>query len=844
MSRRHYAGIFALSLATLFLELSLMRVLAVANWYHFGFLVISTALLAFGASGIVLTLSTWLREKVSLGPVVAALSIGFGIVAVASYWLLQHIPFHPFNIDRSQIVFMPLYFVVAGTPFFCSGLAIGLLLSRGGKCVDRLYAADLIGAGVGCALIALVMPVFGGAGSVVAAAGIGFVAASIFGWARAPRLALTGLALAIVSIPLAMVADQAMPISVIAEKKHPVQPDKAPIYTAWNAFSRVDVFTLPAMPEKGRPDAGYSILVDMGGAGTAIPDLHGGVHNYLEDSASYRSNCTPYVGKSKPKVLIIGSGAGREVLEALYCGAESVTAVEINPIINDIVSQRMRAYWGGLFEQPQVRLVTEEGRSFIRRSTEKFDVIISIQTMTDAAISSGALTLSESYLFTREAFFDYLDHLSTDGVMLVTRPISQQIKLFATIREVFETRGLGNPDHHLISFEGPLAPYGHALFNVGFLFKKSSWTDHELRAVAGRLGVGHPELWFGQSPKIFYPPSKSESQPSGSEFAPAPGGTVGWVTSQLEEVLSATTLQAVYATHREEIRPATDDRPFFNHNVKWESLRLGDFRQIFSAGRNLKLLSQPVAEVMLVTMLVQTMLVAAVLILLPLAYFARSGLQIPRRWRFLTYFAGLGLGFIMIEIVFIQRFLLFLGQPVYSFAVVLAGLLAFSGMGAFLVGRFRENVRTMLIPIFALLLMVLLLISVASQSIFSLALGLPMLGRIVIVIIMLMPIGILLGMPFPMGLLIVGEEAPAFVPWAWGVNGFFTVIGSIGASILGMAFGFTVVLMFSGVCYLSALLAMTMSSEGVRAYKLKARSGGRFESHPRVRSDRWGPGLP
>ena len=697
-------------------------------------------------------------------------------------------------------------------PSFARGSPLGSCWREGEVEFDRLYAADLIGAGVGCALFTLVIPVLGGAGSIIAAAGAGFVAASVIGWARAPILALAGLALASISIPLAMVADHAMPISVIAEKKHPVQPDHAPIYTAWNAFSRVDVFNLPAVPEKGRPDAGHSILIDMGASGTAIPDLSGGVSNYLQHSASYRSNCVPYVGKSNPKILIIGSGAGREVLEALYCGAGLITAVEINPIINDIVSDRTRTSWGGLFEQPQVRLVTEEGRSFIRRSNEKFDVIISIQSMTDAAISSGALTMSESYLFTKEAFGDYLDHLSTDGVMLITRPISQQIKLFATIREVFEARGLGNPAHHLISFEGPLAPYGHRLFNTGFLFKKSPWAHDEFQTVANRLGIGHPELWFGQSAEIFYPSLKSETEP-------------GTWASQFAEVLSASDLQTVYAAHREEIRPATDDRPFFNQSVRWDSLKVSDFRWVFRAG-HFNPIAQPITEVMLVTMLVQTMLVASVLILFPLLHFARGSLQIPKPWGFLTYFAGLGLGFIMIEIVFIQRFLLFLGQPVYSFAVVLAGLLAFSGIGAFLVSRFQDDVRTMLLPIFASLLMVLFLISITSQPIFSLALGLPLLWRVMIVIGMLAPIGILLGMPFPMGLLIVGEEAPAFVPWAWGVNGFFTVLGSIGASIVGMAFGFTAVLVFSGATYLSAFLAMTTPSRGLRVYKIDVRSAG------------------
>ena len=158
-----------------------------------------------------------------------------------------------------------------------------------------------------------------------------------------------------------------------------------------------------------------------------------------------------YVGKEHPKVLIIGSGAGREVLEALYFGASSITAVEINPIINDIVTKRMREHWGGLFEQPEVRLVTEDGRSFVRRSKEKYDAIISVNTMSYAALASGALTLSESYIMTREAFEDYWNHLTPNGTLLVTRLI-QIPKLFATTREMFDHLGLGSPADHLFAF--------------------------------------------------------------------------------------------------------------------------------------------------------------------------------------------------------------------------------------------------------------------------------------------------------------------------------------------------------------------------------------------------------
>jgi SAM-dependent methyltransferase len=692
---------------------------------------------------------------------------------------------------------MPLYYVVVAAPFFCSGLAIGLLLFRGRDHAGRLYAADLLGGALGCAAIAAVMPVFGGSGSVVVASALGFLAASVFGSAQAKALAALGLALAILAVPFAFAANEVIPISVSEGKWHPLRPtDHAPLYTAWNTFSRVDLYDLPGAPEKGWPDPGFSIMID-GGAGTGIGDLSGGVREYLR-STHYHPPGIPYVGTPHPKVLILGSGAGREVLEALYFGARSVTAVDINPIINDIVARRMRNAWGGLFDQPEVKLVTEDGRSFVQRSKEKYDVIISIQTMTAAAVTSGALAMSEAYMFTREAFSDYVDHLTPDGVILITRGFDQIVKLFATAREVFEERGLGNPANHLLAFEGPLAPFGHQLFNQAFLFKRSAWTTPELRALSERLGVGHSERWYGLSPKIYYSPGMA--QPSSGDRWP----------TLLAEVLVAPNLSSFYAAHREQFSPATDERPFFNQIVRWTGLRPGDFHWIFTTGTHGGVVGEPVAEVMLIVMLVQASAIAFVLIIFPLGRLARRGLQISRPWTLLVYFAGLGLGFIMIEIVFIQRFLLFLGEPVYTFAVVLAGLLGFTGIGSWIVGRLAANHRSTLLWVIPATLGVLLLTAILSPWIFASALGLPLFWRIVIVVAMIAPLGILLGMPFPTGLRIVAGEAPAFVPWAWGVNGFFTVVGSIAASILGMGIGFTAVLAISGACYLIALLAMTV----------------------------------
>jgi hypothetical protein len=794
VNRQHYLGIFLLSMATLLLELALTRVFSVALWYHFGFLVISTALLGFGTSGVVLALWTNLREHAPLERTLAVLSLAFSGTTVLSFWLMQRIPFDPFSLlaDRRQLLFMLLYYIITATPFFFSGLALALLFTRGARDINRLYAFDLLGAGLGCAAIALVMPAFGGSGSVVCAAVVGSLAAIIFSFSQARQLAAFGLVFALALFALAFVADRVLPITVTPNKRRPQQE---PIYTAWNTFSRIDVYETPA-PATGKLPAGLRrvIIIDGGTASTAIRDLRPGVHNYLSqvtDDAYYDSGIA-YLGKQQPRVLIIGSGAGLQVLDALHFGASSITAVEINPITNDLVSRQMRDFWGGLFNQPEVHLVTEDGRSFVRRSQEQYDSIISVLTISNAAIASGALSLAENYVFTREAFEDYLDHLTPDGVLYFTRPEAQIPRLFATAREMFERRGLGSAAAHLYAFRwlpAPPQPGQPALpqaIVAGFLLKKSPFTPDELQALAQRLGSGDVEILY----------SPLEQRP----------GTI------YHKLLTAPDVRQVYAEEANELSPATDDRPFFNQHARWSSLRLSTFRDVFTQEKQARfaLENRPVAEVTLLTLLVQAIIVAAVLILLPLLRYSRQGLRVPGRWSFLTYFAGLGLGFIMIEIALLQRFTLFLGQPVYTFAVILASLLIFTGAGAYIADRLRSAPRRNLSWVIPSLLVVVFMTALVTPIVFSSTLGWALPYRIIISVLLIAPLGIMLGMPFPTGLRIIAEEAPVLIPWAWGVNGFFTVIGSIGALIFGMAFGFKIVLIIAGGSYLAAQAAMML----------------------------------
>lgn len=800
----HYFGIFLLSLATLLLELSLTRVLSVALWYHFGFLVISTALLGFGTSGVVLALWRRLREEISLDRALALLALLFGVLTVICFWLMQRIPFDPFSLfsDKRQLAFMPLYYIVISLPFFCSGLALALLFTRGGTRVNRLYAFDLVGAGVGCAALALIMPLFGGSGSAVFAAALGLLAAAVFGFRSAKKIAGMGVALAAAFFALAFFADRVLPISITPNKRIPPTP---PIYTAWNTFSKIDVYETKTLPRDPTGRGARRFIFDAGTAATGMADLRPNVREVLpqlEGRDDFSSNIA-YVGKTRPAILIIGSGGGDQVLDALHYGAEKITAVEINPIINEVITTRMRDYWGDLYQQPEVEVVTEEGRSFVRRSKEQYDAIISVHTISNAAIASGALSLAENYVLTREAFEDYLDHLKPDGVLYFTRPEAQISRLFSTGREALAPRGIADLPAHFFAYRNSppagqqqLGAGNRLSFSAGFLMKKSPYTAEEIAAINKILRIGEPpKTPDGDTREVRYTPNEPPSD------------------SIYYRLLTAPDLRTVYAGETAQIEPATDDRPFFNQHTRWSSINRKTFQDMFTQNRGgrMALEDRPVAEVTLLVLLVQSVVIAAVLILLPLVKYSRQGLRVPNRGSFLVYFAGLGLGFIMIEIALLQRFTLFLGQPVYTFAVVLAALLIFTGIGAALSDRFGASARKNLRVIVPLILLTLLVTAFLTPYVFDVALGWSLLARVLVSVLILCPLGILLGMPFPSGLRIIGEEVPSLVPWAWGVNGFFTVIGTVGALILGMAFGFKAVLVVAAGCYLIALAAVGLS---------------------------------
>lgn len=792
----HFIGIFLISLATLLLELSLTRVMSVALWYHFGFLVISTALLGFGSAGVVLASWKNLREKYPLEKSLAVLSILFAVVTVLSFWLLQKIPFNPFSLatDNSQLYIMPLYYITIAAPFFISGLVLSLLFTRVSKSMSRLYAFDLLGAALGCLCIVWAMPQLGGSGSVVLSAALGVTAAFFF-TSKTFFRSIAAL-LFILLFVFSFYANEYLPIK-ITENKRLATFKRVPIYTKWNTFSFIELFE--AKPDTSKKFEGArTFSIDGGTAATGIDNLSDGIENYLKENTAdtLYSSVPAYLGKNNLNVLNIGSGAGSETLEALHMKARHVVSVDINSIINDVVQHKMNDYWGGLFNRPDVELITEDGRSYINRSKEKFDVILSSHTISNAAVASGSLSLAENYILTKEAFEAYYGHLSDDGVLYFTRPESQLPRLFTTARAILADHGVTDFSKHFYAYRYPPAKaQGDKSFVTFFFMKKSPYTQAEVKAIDSF--VAHSGLIVDsvyRHAEILYTPFNDG------------------INNVYDEIVNTKDIQQFYNGYYGQVAPATDDKPFFNQHIKWSQIGWNSFTDVFSQNNptaaRMALENKPIAEVTLLIILLQSVLLAALFILIPLFRYSRSGLQFNGKWRYLGYFAILGIGFIMIEISFIQRFTLYLGQPVYTLAVIIAGLLLFTGIGSYLTDKLNIQSNVLAKRYIPVLLLVLLVTSLLTPILFNATLYWPLTGRILLTLLLLAPLGILLGMPFPTGIKTVSGVSAAFIPWAWGVNGFFTVIGSVTALILGMMLGFKMVILLAGCCYLLAMFLL------------------------------------
>ena len=749
-SARTAAAVFLLSCSALLFQVAQTRLFSATLGYHLTFVAVSIALLGVGAGASAATLIDRLPGSPSTARLAALASASY-VLAIAVATVVD-----PAAIDVSLAVV--LIYAASSLPYVLVSWVVVRALAADPAWAGRTYAADLAGAATGGVLAFVAMPMLGAPGEYGAAAVLAAAAALVLAEAGARRRVAIAAVLptALLAFALAAVGDQIAPLRPAAFK--PIREDLqrgATLESArWDPQGRVDVVRYGA----GGSSTTYDFLVDpaFGGerprslimridldASTVIVE-----RGALADGAVLDASvlATPYLLTQRPTVLVIGPGGGIDVLVALRRGATAVTGVDVNRAVIATMQDRYRDYSGALYDDPRVTVVADEARSFVRRSSEQYDVIVMTVVDSWAALQSGAYSLSESYLYTEEAFADYVGHLTPGGTLSIGRwyrdPPTEMQRAIEVASAGLRRVGVARPERHLAVVRSR---------EFGLLLVRADQFDETSLAAVRAFAGAH-----------------------GFEMAYDPGRTSGPL---------ATTFSSI-GRHS----PSTDDRPFFFDSVPLDDVLAG--RAALAEGQRT-----------LVAALITALLLSFAVILLPLRRTVSRCDARLTRW--VTAFALLlGSGFIVVEIVVLQRLTLYLGQPTLALAVGVAGLLSGAAVGATSVRRLPGGTRgAALGSTLALAAVLLILPRVADGT-----LAAPLVVRLLFALLFAIALGLPLGTVFPRVLDAAGTHQRDLLAWAWGVNGVASVVGSILAAGLALETGFTGLAWLAVACYVVATL--------------------------------------
>jgi hypothetical protein len=801
-------GLALVSAAVLLLQLVQTRVFSVMLWHHLTYLVVTFTLLGFAAGGTALACRpAWLQGDI--GRRLSRASLLFGLAVLGAYVLMTRFPPQTSHTGLG-IATAALHYALLLVPMIFGGFVVALALSDAGASVGRAYAVNMAGSALGCLLYVPALRRLGGEGCVVLSAAMTLAAAACFvgprGRAVLPAAGALVLAIFAFTQPTALFTVPVAPSKAMAQHLQR-DADQQVLLTRWDPLCRIDVVgpANPASPAARTlyQDGDASTVMATGHAeqATSILTKEGLAYLLFLDRA--------------PKVLAIGIGGGIDILQAvaerrpLPAGEQvAFTGVEINATTYGLMTDDFAALSGDRYHLPGVRVELDEGRSWLRRSDQKYDIIQMTGTDTYAALASGSYVMTESYLYTAEAYDDFLAHLTPDGVISVLRfrftPPREELRLAGIAVDALRRDGVQNPADHIlmIGFDGPRVALEDGreigIDYVALLIGKRPFTPQQV-SVYERYVKGEPRTHI--------------------MYAPGVHGT-GAAADYFAAVRVGPEADAEFRAHYPyNLSPVTDDDPFFFRYDRWDDALAKLFGgglgasvdEVGPAGRAAQEYAnivggEPIGLIMLMTVLAETSVLVALLVLVPLWLFRREGLAVAGAGRWVLYFFGLGAGYILLEVVCMQRFVLFLGNPGYAISVVLLTFLLFSGLGAAVAGRSTDPARTLRRAL-PLIVVLVGLLAVGLHPLFEATLRLPLAARLAITILVLAPAAFVMGMPFPSGLRLVSGRAAPLVPWAFGVNGGASVVASVIAILLAMVAGFTAVFGLAAVCYAAAWLA-------------------------------------
>ncbi len=804
-------GVALVSLASLLLELALTRLFSVILFYHFAFLAISIALLGLGAGGVFAfvardRLSRWTTRD--LGCVLCTLN---SVVIVVVLEIVLHVPV-ALDLTKSNFLRLTALYITAAVPFFLTGVLFSVAFARESALVTHLYGADLCGGAASCLLVVPLLNWIGGPNAILFSA-LAMAIAALVG-SDSQGLRRTATALTVILLLLIAVNYRGRLIDIVyAKGKRRDQPWM--LWARWNAISRVEV------DQVGQSkyividaDASTAIMnVDPRRWAEAQAPAQGADHvggQKRNESAAKGYNWKQDLMSAAPAIAnvlrphgdyaIIGPGGGVDVLRAVANGSPSVTAIEINPLIaNNVMRGGYADYSYHLYELPQVHMNVADGRSWIRSSKDKYDVIQMTLVDTWASTAAGAFALSENNLYTLEAFREYFEHLKPDGFIAITRWefAKPREALRVVAQEIRALQLLGIEDlkrNFIIVSDRALDVDGRP---VTVLAKRSGFTTADEKAIREHIAA-NPSL------VPVYLPSTADD--------PADEQLPYWIpgTHSFAALINIGDPNSFAESYPYNVAPVDDGAPFFFFTFKTRQA-LERVLEGSGAGMDWK---NNLGIVVLGMLLVIALAAVLAFLVLPLALHSRA-----RRAPFvpLFYFIAIGLGYILVEITLIQRFVLFLGHPTYALTVVVFLMLLSSGAGSVMSRRWLSrtiSVRLVLALIVAGIVSYLYLL----PRILTSFVGLDFPLKLLLSGLLIVPLGMAMGMPFPTGLRALAgcaagtgtSQRESSIEWAWAMNAASSVLGSVLAMVIAIHLGLSATLICGAAAYfLAGLLTVS-----------------------------------
>ena len=783
--KRMLFSLGCLSASIIAFQLVLMQTLSIVQWYHFAYMVISVALLGFGAAGTILVIfKKWLLDRFD---VVLPLLMFLSGITMATVTIFSQFSFVRFDSlllfsDYTNVYKLFLTYLLFIIPFLLGALPIGLIFTKYIDKIGKVYFANLIGSGAGGILIIGLFWIFLPNELPAIIAILPIISGALIIQKKHRRYMILSLCTSMVIIAVVIFNPPKLVLSEFKSLRKTLDlPGSKTEAVKSSPYGLIELVSAPTMRYAPGLSLVYKETVPVKSAIFVNGDWLGPTINWDKaDTAfvlDYSTNALAYTLGKRERALILDAGTGKDVVLALKNNVSEVVAVESNPIIPILLKNEFAEKIGSVFDNPSVRLENMESRTFLLTDTLKYDLIV-LPDVGSFGGSSGLFALKEQFILTKEAFKESWDKLNTDGVISITcwidYPTRNILKILSTISKVLEEENMYNPTDYIASVRS----WG----TVTIIVKKTPINMSEgnnVQKFCGRLlfdPVILPDLKPGEKEKY----NKLQDK---------------YFFDYLDKVLSSK-WKSFCTDYDFNIEPATDDRPYFSQFIRWKSLsnlkdQFGDRAIPFFE----------IGYIIVILTFIQITVVAIVLILVPLFKIGWKGGN--KFWTFF-YFAGIGIGYMFVEIVLIQRFILYFGNPIYSVAFVISVMLIFSGVGSYLSSRLQLT-RKIFITILGIISIILMsysfFLTTALKETISHSAGV----KISFAMLLLVPMSVFMGIPFPLGLSYVSKRDKGSVPWAWGINGCVSVVSTVLALIISVELGFTWVMILASLAYLFAL---------------------------------------